>query len=90
MRKYQSILSHFSKTETGISVLANQSVNIKNMTVAIIESGTTGAGDSEGPYRNGDYFCGIHHGSNTSTSVVYVYFTPYVEPYNAGFRISTN
>lgn len=77
-------------TETGISVLADKSIYIKNMTVAIIESGTTAKGDSGGPYRNGNYFCGIHHGSNTSTSVTYVYFTPYVEPYNAGFRISVN
>ena len=77
-------------TETGVSVLADKTITITNMTVASIESGTTGAGDSGGPYRNGDYFCGIHQGSNTSTNVTYVYFTPYAEPYNAGFRISTN
>lgn len=72
-------------TRTGVSTnLA------KGMTEAELISGDSAAGDSGGSYRNGDYFCGIHSGSNTNNGTTYVYFTPNVYLYNSGFIIATN
>lgn len=68
----------------------NGSMRIHNMTKAEIITGTTGPGDSGGPYRCGTDFCGIHHGAATQGgTATYVYFTPYTYIYNAGFRIET-
>lgn len=78
-------------TATGITLTPdNGSMRIHNMTKAEIITGTTGPGDSGGPYRCGTDFCGIHHGSATQGgTATYVYFTPYTYIYNAGFRIET-
>lgn len=75
----------------GDSVTVGSSANgRKGISEVKLSSGTSANGDSGGPYRNDDYFCGVHMGSSTSGSTTYVYFTPYVYISNAGFTIATN
>ena len=71
-------------SDTGLTV--NSTRGITKMELI---SGSSTNGDSGGPYRNDDYFCGVHKGSSTSEGKTYVYFTPYVYISNAGFDIST-
>lgn len=71
-------------TETGVTWK-----DTCNLTVAKIISGSSELGDSGGPYRSGGYFCGVHKGTRSEGSDIYVYFTPYTYIYDAGFRIKT-
>lgn len=71
-------------TSTGQSVNAS-GIIINGMTLADIVSGTSAAGDSGGPYRVGNSFCGVHHGVVTNGNSSTVVFTPYVYPNNSGF-----
>ncbi len=86
-------------TRTGITIIDTKdiynAVFLKGMTETELISGTCTDGDSGGPYRNGDYFCGIFHGASTTTesdgsTTTHTYFTPYKYLYNAGFYIETN
>ena len=51
-------------------------------------SGSAIPGDSGGPYRAAQNFCGVHYGASQSGQ--YVYFTPYSVIHSAGFTIKTN
>ena len=62
----------------------------KGLTKAIISSGDSDGGDSGGPYRHNNKFCGVHKGSQVSGTKKYVYFTPYSYIKNAGFTAKTN
>ncbi len=61
-----------------------------NMEKALLISGSSIGGDSGGPYRAGQKFCGVHYGYNTSGGSEYVYFTPYSTIHSAGFTIKVN
>lgn len=82
---YESQQAYGVVTRTGITANGR-----KGISEVKLSSGTSANGDSGGPYRNDDYFCGVHMGSSTSGSTTYVYFTPYVYISNAGFTIATN
>lgn len=62
--------------------------NIYHMEEAKIITGSSLAGDSGGPYRVGQKFCGVHHG--ISLDGQYCYFTPYSTIHSAGFTIKIN
>ena len=59
---------------------------IKGLTEMDILSGSVVGGDSGGPFRNDDYFCGVLSGGGNGCVV----FTPYKYIYNAGFQIEVN
>jgi len=76
---------------TDIGIYSNTgTITILGLTKAYIVSGNLPqGGDSGGPYRSGNSFCGIHHGHVKENAHI-VYFTPYGYPYYAGFTIKTN
>lgn len=77
-------------TNVNVTVYAG-TVSLLGMTKAQIISGTTAEGDSGGPYRSGNNYCGVHSGSSTTASgITYVYFTPYVYLYKSGFIVATS
>lgn len=81
-------------TQTGMTLTEydnDSTIIIKGISQGHVITGTTEGGDSGGPYRFGDYFCGIHQSRDkyfASTGIVY--FTPYAYPHNnGGFSIKT-
>lgn len=74
---------------TNLTVLADNTYNIYGMTEAKLITGTDAKGNSGGPVRNDDYFCGVQHGDDNANNPTYIYFTPYVYISNAGFQIAT-
>ena len=72
-------VTHYQITVNGITGLVG----------AKIINGGSSSGDSGGPYRQGQNFCGVHMGSSTSGGITSVFFTPYSTLHGAGFTIKT-
>lgn len=74
-------------TNTNVTINTTQSdgsvISIKGLCRATGDADSI-PGDSGGPYRQGSYFCGVHHGHSTNDAST-VYFTPYYYIRQANF-----
>lgn len=76
-------------SETGMTLNVENTYTIYGMSEAELITGTDAKGNSGGPFRNDDYFCGVQHGNDGTSNPKYIYFTPYAYINNAGFQIAT-
>ncbi|MDE6853204.1 MAG: S1 family peptidase [Lachnospiraceae bacterium] len=76
-------------TRTDLIFLADNTYYIYGITEAELITGTDAKGNSGGPVRNDNYFCGVQLGDDDVNNPTYIYFTPYVYINNAGFQIAT-